>query len=170
MINANKEVRAVIEILKKEHDCYKDLLEFSKSKKNVIIEGKVSELDKMVKLEQGMIWNIGQLEKQREQEVSKLCSVLGIKGEQLTISELSEALQPEHKKELQKVQEELSKLLAELKTVNDLNGQLLEQSLEYIDYSINLISGAGMESGSLYEDIVMNKSKGSKKNLFDTKV
>lgn len=54
--------------------------------------------------------------------------------------------------------------------MNDLNGQLLEQSLEYIDYSINLIAGSGMETGSLYEDIGKGKNRSSKKNIFDTKV
>lgn len=170
MVNANKEVSSVIDILKKEYGYYKDMLELSKSKRKIITEGKVAELDKIVKLEQNMIFNIGQLEKKREEEVSKLCSALGVKSEQITVSELAKDLQPDLRNELEKVQDELHKLLSELKTVNDLNGQLIEQSLEYIDYSINLISGSGMETGSLYEDIGKGKSKAGKKNLFDTKV
>lgn len=170
MANANVEVNAVIDILKKEHSYYKDMLELSKSKKRLIIEGKVGELDKIVKLEQNMIFNVGQLEKKREEAVVKLCSALGVNNDQTMISELARLLKPELKNELEKIQRELQGTLSELKSVNDLNGQLLEQSLEYIDYSINIIAGAGMETGSLYEDMSKNKSKTSKKNIFDTKV
>lgn len=170
MVNANKEINSVIDTLKKEYGCYKDMLELSKSKRKIIIEGKVADLDKIVKLEQNMILNIGQLEKKREEEVAKLCDALGVTGGQITVSELAEALQADQRNELEKVQNELQELLYELKAVNDLNGELLKQSIEYIDYSINLISGAGMETGSLYEDMGKGKRKASKKNLFDTKV
>ena len=170
MVNVDKEVNAVIDILDKEYGYYKDMLELSKSKKKIIVEGKVAELDKIVKLEQNMIFNIGQLEKKREEEVAKLSNALNLNSSQITISELSKVLQPELKKELENMQKNLQDIFSELKAVNDVNGQLIEQSLEYIDYSINLFSGTGMETGSLYEDIGKNKSKQSKKNIFDTKI
>ena len=170
MTNVEKEVNAIIEILKKEYDYYRDMLELSKSKKRIIVEGKVAELDKIVKLEQNMIVDIGQLERKREEEVVTLCKALGIKSEQVTITELSKVLQPELKNKLEDIREKLRETIEELKSVNDVNGQLIEQSLEYIDYSINLISGVGMETGSLYEDIDRRKGKQSKKNIFDTKI
>lgn len=170
MVNVDKEVNAVIDILKNEHSYYKDMLELSKSKKKIIVEGKVAELDKIVKLEQNMIFNIGQLERKREEEVAKLCDALELKVAQITISELSKLLQPELKKGLEDIQNKLQEVFSELKAVNDINGQLIEQSIEYIDYSINLFSGSGMETGSLYEDIGKSKNKQNKKNIFDTKV
>ena len=170
MINVDKEVNAVIEILRNEYDYYKDMLEMSKSKKKIIVEGKVADLDKMVKLEQNMIFNIGQLERKREQEVAKLCKTLELNSSNITISELMQVLRPELKKELEDTQNKLRETLSELKSVNDINGQLIEQSLEYIDYSINLVAGTGMETGSLYEDVGRNKSKQGKVNIFDTKV
>ncbi|HYE83659.1 MAG TPA: flagellar protein FlgN [Clostridia bacterium] len=170
MLNVGKEINAIIDILKKEHGYYKDMLELSKSKKRIIVEGKVTELDKIVKLEQNMIFDIGQLERKREEEVTRLRAALNFNSAQVTISQLAKELQPELKKELEDIQDKLQETFSELKEVNDINGQLIEQSLEYIDYSINIVSGAGMETGSLYEDIGKNKSKQSKKNIFDTKV
>ncbi len=170
MVNIDKEVNAVIDILKKEHGYYMDMLELSKSKKKIIVEGKVAELDKIVKLEQNMIVNIGQLERKREEEVAKLSGILKLNSAQVTITELAKILRPELKKGLEDIQDKLQATFSELKAVNDVNGQLIEQSLEYIDYSINLFAGSGMETGSLYEDIGKNKSKQSKKNIFDTKV
>lgn len=170
MVNIDKEVNAVIDILKKEHSYYNDMLELSKSKKKIIVEGKVAELDKIIKLEQNMIVNIGQLERKREEEVAKLSGRLNLKSEQVTITELANVLQPEQKKRLEEIQNKLQETFSELKSINDINGQLIEQSLEYIDYSINIVTGAGMETGSLYGDIGKNKSKQNKKNIFDTKV
>lgn len=170
MSNVNKEVNAIIEILEKEYGYYMDMLELSKTKKRVIVEGKVAELDKIVKLEQNMIVDIGQLERKREEEAAKLSKALGLKSDQVSISELFGVLQPELKKKLEDIQEKLRKTIDELKSVNDINGQLIEQSLEYIDYSINLISGVGMETGSLYEDIGRSKGKQNKKNLIDKKI
>lgn len=170
MISVDKDVNAVIGILGSEYDYYRDMLELSKSKKRMIVEGKVSELDKIVKLEQNMIYNIGQLEKNREEAVAKLCRDLGLDSGRINISELMQVLRPEHKKHLEDMQGRLHGILSELKSVNDINGQLLQQSLEYIDYSINLMAGTGMETGSLYEDIGKNKGKQTDKNIFDTKV
>lgn len=170
MVNVDKEVSSVIEILGNEYDYYKDMLELSKSKKKIIVEGKVAELDKMVKLEQNMIFNIGQLERKREETVARLCKDMELNSGITNISELMQVLQPEHKKQLEDMQLKLRGILSELKTINDINGQLIEQSLEYIDYSINLLAGTGMETGSLYEDIGKNKNKQRDKNIFDTKV
>jgi len=170
MINVDKEVNAVIDILAEEYGYYSDLVELSKSKKDIIIAGKVAELDKMVKLEQDMIFSIGQLERKREDVISMLCKALDMNSERMTVHELAKVLKPELKNKLEDIQSKLQKALSELKAANDINGQLIEQSLEYIDYSINLIAGSGMETGSLYEDIGKNKSKQGKKNIIDTKI
>lgn len=170
MVNIDKEINAIIDILNKEYAYYKDILELSKSKRNIIVEGKVAELDNIVKLEQNIIISIGQLERNREEEVAGLCKLLELDSSQITISELSNMLKPELGNQLLDIQEKLQNTFRELKAVNDINGQLIEQSLEYIDYSINLIAGTGMETGSLYEDMGRNKNSQSKKNMFDTKV
>jgi flagellar biosynthesis/type III secretory pathway chaperone len=170
VVNVDKEVNALIDILTSEYGYYNDLAELAKSKKDIIIEGKVAELDKIVKLEQNMIFSVGQLERKREDTISKLSGKLDMNSAQITVSELIKVLKPELKNKLEDVQNKLQKVLSELKDANDVNGQLLEQSLEYIDYSINLIAGSGMETGSLYGDIGDNKSKQGKKNIIDTKV
>lgn len=170
MVNVDNEINAVIDILKKEYEYYKDLIEVSKSKKDIIVKGKVSELDKLVKLEQNMIFDIGQLERKREEEVAKLCRALEINDSQVTASELAKSVRDEFRDELEDIQNKLRETFSELKALNDINGQLIEQSLEYIDYSINLLAGSGMETGSLYEDIGKKKNKQIKKNIIDTKV
>ena len=65
------------------------------------------------------------------------------------------------------LKDEISSILKELKEVNDLNSQLIEKSLEYIDFSINLIAGD-------LPDITYNAKKSGGKDkggsFFDQKV
>ena len=53
---------------------------------------------------------------------------------------------------------------------NNINGELIQQSLDYIEYSVNMITSAGPVN-SLYEDLKgAKKGTENKKRLFDTKV
>lgn len=167
----DRHAQNIIAALKKEYAYYVDLLEISKTKKNLIIEGKISELDKIVKLENNMIFDIGQLEKVREQETENLCSALGLDKKGLILTELAKKLEPKYSEHLVKLQKMLTQVFDELKDLNQLNGKLIEQSLEYIDYSINVITSSNQAVESLYEGL-NNKTKNTenKKRLFDTKV
>lgn len=165
----DRQAEKIIEILKKEYAYYKDLLELSNKKKAIVIEGKVSELDKIVKVEQNMIFDLGQLEKIREQELQQLCGMLGVNGK-TNVSELTKLISEQAAKKLAKLQRDLGDTISELQNVNNINGQLIQQSLEYIEYSVNMITTAG-PTNSVYSDL---KGKGkvaeNKKRLFDTKV
>lgn len=159
----------IIEILKKENAYYRDLLALSTKKRGIVIEGKVNELDKIVRFEQNMIFDLGQLEKTREQELQKLCMMLRLDGK-ATITELIKHLPQVQSEELQALQAEMSNTITELQNVNEVNGTLIQQSLEYIEYSVNMITSTGT-ANSLYDDIKgTNKDLNDKKRLFDTKV
>lgn len=164
-----KQAEKIIEIIKKEHEYYKGLLQLSNKKKAIVVEGKVAELEKIVKVEQNLIFDLGQLEKFREQELLKLCQTLQL-GSKTTISELAKQLPQQHAQQFLELQAQLSNTINELQNINEINGQLIQQSLEYIEYSVNMLTSVG-PTNSLYDDI---KSTGhaqeSKKRLFDTKV
>ena len=167
----DKHTQNVISILKKENEYYCDLIELAKKKREVIINGKVDELDKIVKLEQNMIFNIGQLEQAREQEVTKLCSAYNISTGSVTLTEMIEKLQPEVKETVRVVQRKMTATLEELRTLNNINGELIQQSLEYIDFSVNLISSADSTTASLYDDLDKKEVKKEiSKRMFDTKI
>ncbi|OGO77295.1 MAG: hypothetical protein A2Y23_02670 [Clostridiales bacterium GWB2_37_7] len=165
----DRQAEKIVEILKKEYSYYKDLLELSNKKKSFIIESKLPELDKIVKIEQNMIFDLGQLEKIREQELQKLCTMLQLDGK-TNVTELVKHLPLQLSEQLKVLQKEMSNTITELQNVNNVNGQLIQQSLDYIEYSVNMITSAGPAS-SLYEDLKpANQGPDNKKRLFDTKV
>jgi flagellar biosynthesis/type III secretory pathway chaperone len=163
-----RQAEKIIEILSKEHSYYKDLLELSNKKKSVVIEGKVSELDKIVRVEQNMIFDLGQLEKIREQELQKLCTALQLEG-RTNVVELIKHLPTHLSEQLKTLQKELGTTITDLQNANNINGELIQQSLDYIEYSVNMITSVGPVN-SLYENIKgTNKGTENKKRLFDTK-
>jgi len=165
----DRQAEKIIEILKKEHSYYKDLLELSNKKKSIVIESKLPELDKIVKIEQNMIFDLGQLEKEREKELVQLCSMLQL-DVKTNITELAKHLPQHFAEQLKVLQKALGTTISELQNVNNVNGQLIQQSLDYIEYSVNMITSAG-PANSLYEDLKPTKQgMDNKKRLFDTKV
>lgn len=165
----DRQAEKIIEILKKEQNYYRDLLELSNKKKSIIIEGKIPELEKIIKIEQNMIFDLGQLEKHREEELQKLCELMKLDPKS-TVTELSPLLPEQLAKQLKRLQQEIGSTIKELQSVNDVNGQLIQQSLEYIEYTVNMVTSSG-PANSLYDDLqASGKNLNNKKRLFDTKI
>jgi hypothetical protein len=161
-------VDELISILDKEAALYEDVLKLSKNKTNIIVEGKVSELESIVKLEQSMIFKMAKLEDVREGLVEKLSKQLGVNSNELTITQLSNMLQKEQAGKLNVCHKGLAKVLAELKDSNGLNSKLIKNSLEYIDFSVNLLASTSI-AGNLYGNSGQTNDS-SKRNFFDVKL
>ncbi len=133
--------------LEEENILYRDILELSKHKTGIIVEGKVSKLEQLMKVEQGMILRAGKLEQRRIDEVNRLARYFGVSCDKFNISLAIDSTKDEDlKTKLVSLKDGISSSLKELKEVNDLNGELIEKSLEYIDFSINLIGGKDSET------------------------
>ncbi len=156
------------EILNQENEIYDTLSKISNNKTNLIIEGKVNELENIVKIEQTLVIKISKLEDQREKIVGKLCAELGQKPEDVTISGLAEQLSKKEAAELKACQEKMVKNIEELKNTNELNSKLIKNSLEYIDFSINMMTSIDTFTNSYGSS--GNTGDTKKRNLFDVKL
>ncbi|MGB9679524.1 MAG: flagellar protein FlgN [Thermoanaerobacteraceae bacterium] len=153
--------QAFFDVIKGEIEIYQDLLDLSYKKTDVIIAGEVKELDKITKVEGQLLNKILELEEKRE----FLLSEFG--GSSLKDAKILDTFTENEKLSLQKLQSLFFDVLKKLQERNDLNTSLIKQSLEYINYSISLISDVLQEDNGIYGD------KGGKKkytNLIDKKV
>lgn len=150
----------VILCLEKENSIYEKLLSISKEKKKVIIDGKIDELDSIIKMEGNLVLEISKLEDEREKTVNDLAKELGCNREELSISYLCGKLENNRAEHLKKIADSIGGTLKELKEINDLNGKLIEQSLEYVNFSINLMADVLEEQQGAFKG----------KSLFDAKV
>ena len=159
----------VILYLEKENSIYEKLLSISKEKKDIIIDGKINELDSIIKMEGNLIMEISKLEDEREKAVNDLAKELGCNREELSISYLCNKVVDKRVANLKKISDSIGNTLEELKEINDLNGKLIEQSLEFINFSINLVADVMEGQKVVYEG---KKEANGENNvrLFDAKV
>lgn len=165
----NALVEKLIEVLNKETDIYDDILKLSKNKTNVVVEGKVTELENIVKLEQTLVLKMGQLEGIREELIGKISAQLAIEPSKITLSELAKLLKADEAEGLKKVHTRLSGMLNELKTTNQLNTKLIKNSLDYIDFSLNLMTSTNVLTANNYSNSGTVGTAG-KRSLFDVKL
>ena len=166
---ARDNMERIISTLEKENKIYRELLSLSNEKKDYILEGKVKEIDKIVQIESSLIIEISKLEKVREATVQALAEGYGLPQENLTVSYISEKIKDPRSKILAEITDSISKTLVDLKEINDTNGKLLEQSLEYINFSVNLINSSLEPQNGVYE-AKTGETTGEKRSLFDAKV
>lgn len=162
-------IAKILHVLEKEKTIYEELLTLSQEKKNVIIAGKIQELDNFLKVEGNIILEISKLEDEREIAAEALAKQLGCSREELTISYVCDTVKDERCSKLREVANSIGETLSRLKEINDQNGKLIEQSLEYINFSMNLMADSIAGQKAVYEGKV-EESKENNVRLFDAKV
>lgn len=153
-------------VLNEELEVYKKLLDITISKKDIIANNQIKELDQMTKVEQTLILQIGQLEESRETLTSNLKNHFG--DQELNMQRLIDHLPEEDKDFLFDLREDLLKTLTVIDSENKLNKTLIEDSLEYVNFNLELLTGAHNDGS--YENTATEKEVGTRKNLFDVKI
>jgi len=159
---------SLIGILEQEARIYDSLLRISRDKTSIIIENKISELDKLTRLEQSLILQMGRLEAQREKLVENLAAELGLNPSGVTASELVRHLDEQQARRLKEYQAGMNETLNTLRDANELNARLIHNSLEYINFSINLLTA--VDGGSNNYGSTGEISSGKKRNFLDVKL
>jgi flagellar biosynthesis/type III secretory pathway chaperone len=133
-------IQDLIQVLEEETLCYKNLLELSKEKTDILVAGDTVALQELTKTEQTMVAKTLRLEKKRDQVIDDIALVLNEDKNSLTISKLLERLKNEEERErLKAVQSEIKNVLEDLKRLNEQNRLLLNQSIDMIDFTLNAI-------------------------------
>lgn len=137
----------LIDVLENEEKEYQDLILLSREKTPVIVKGDLEKLQKITDAEQIVIGKINKLEKKRTEVAKDIALVLARDEETLKISDIIEILekQPEEQKRLVEVYEKLKDTLNKISTVNEMNKSLINESLDFIGYNMNLLKGAYQE-------------------------
>ena len=161
-------IDSMIEVLNAQYDNYRNLLELSREKSDVIVDGRIDQLEKMVRMEEQLIVEAGRLEQRRIHTVCELAEGLGIPQQEITIDLLMEHGSQLHKKRLMELKSLLNRYIADQKRINELNSKLLSNYLDYIEFTLNLLTGA--DQGLLYHQKDKGQAAGVKRNLFDKKV
>jgi len=136
-------------------------------KKDLIINDKTTELSELTNKENAVVGKIQKLDKIRITLMNDITNVLG-QNARLTLTELSELMknQPEYER-LYGLTLRTQETLDELKALNDQNRMLIENSLEYINFTVNVIRGQALPEQAIYDS--SGEEIGLRQGFFDAK-
>ena len=163
-------IHDLITVLEHQKECYEGLLTLAQYKTDSIINREMEFLEQVLKREQEFMGRSARLEKNRETILKDISNVLNINLKSLTISTLITKLEntPDEQEILKQIREDLLKIVAEIKVHNDTNEGLIQQSLGFIDFTLNALQSMNTHPSTGYQE----KGDGSKQqsiSFFDTK-
>lgn len=154
------------------NDVLDELAELGQEKQQVIILGKVKELDSLIHKEGTIISNLDKLEGARYKLQEQIGQSWGMKIEEVSaqgILKKAEESYPSCFRDLEEAIKRLDYNLTRLKAINAHNNELIEQSLDYIKLMEALIKGDGTGTYSS-EGLQAEKNNYALKNLLDKKI
>ncbi|MFC7393839.1 flagellar protein FlgN [Scopulibacillus cellulosilyticus] len=119
---------------------HKMLNQLAAAKIQVIKDGDVKQLNQIINQEEKVICRIRQLEKDREMIVKAILQKKNVSGEHTpALTEILAYIPSVYHHQLKQLRGELVQQIESLKETNDLNQQLLRQSLQWVHLNINLL-------------------------------
>ncbi len=154
-------INDLISMLNNQAQTYEELYGLSLEKKDAIVKDNLEELQKITDLENILVSQHQRVEKKRALLMGDIAIVLGRKEKELSLATLIELMegQNEHE-ELIRVRARMRDALDKLAKSNEINSMLIQTSLEYIDYSLNVMQSSinqeftsySVQGGKLKED------------------
>lgn len=147
-------IHDLIEILGEQKECYEGLLTLAKYKTDSIVNREMDILEQVLKREQEFIGRASRLEKNREEILKDISNVLNISFKELTIANLILSLDktPDEQEELRQLRQELIDIVEQIKQHNMTNEGLINQSLEFIEFTLNAIQSMNSYPSSGYQE------------------
>ncbi|MDD3239110.1 MAG: flagellar protein FlgN [Lachnospira sp.] len=139
-------IDALTDVMNKENEEYNRLLELAQKKTSAIVEGNVEVLQEILGKEQRVIDRINQLDETRESNVKDICNVLNLTYGQIKVDQIVQMLErkPKEHDALQEAHLGLKRTLDQMMRVNENNKMLLKESMDMIDFELNLAKSAVM--------------------------
>ena len=164
----------LISILEQEDSLYEDLLKLSMSKTPVLISGDLEALSRITEDEQEIVNKVNALDKKREEGMKDIANVLGKDVKTLKLTDLIDVLRsrPAEQNRLAAIYDKLSDTRGQMKRTNEQNRELIESSLEMVQFDMNVLQAykaapetANYSKNALNSGAYMGNTKGG----FDAK-
>lgn len=147
------------------------LVEVSLKKREILIDGEIEPLSQLIAEESKLVRKMGKLEEERMFQVKEYLRRQGITADEMTVSQLLSIIPSKEGKEaIQSLADKLQKTIGQLQQHNDLNSKLIQDSLDYINHSLEMMtdnSGEGINYQRPAGSVKKNPSTG--RSFFDTK-
>lgn len=140
----------LITVLGQEKEIYEKLIPISERKTAILIKEDLPELQKVTDEEQSLLDAAHAADRKREKIIADIGVVLNRDPKDLDLTTLTKlmARQPAEKKRLSELHDSLKPVMQRLVNVNQRNKELIENSLEMIEFNMNFIQSTRMSPGS----------------------
>ncbi|MCH5266047.1 MAG: flagellar protein FlgN [Lachnospiraceae bacterium] len=140
----------LIDTLSSEELLYRELIPVGEEKTRAIIANDLDSLQEITVRERELVDKTAALEKKREQVAVDIATVLGRDPKTITLEQIAQALknQPDDQAKLQEVHDRLRRTVTRLQQINNQNKNLLKESMEMVEFNMNVIRSTRMSSGS----------------------
>jgi flagellar biosynthesis/type III secretory pathway chaperone len=131
----------LIDCLEQETKEFARLLTLSQQKTPVIVNSKITELEKITDEEQIIVGRITGLEARRESVTKDIAEVINKDVEDLKLTTLIDLMsnQPKERKRLSDVHDRLAETVKQVRQVNENNAELIKHSLEMVNFDLSVI-------------------------------
>ncbi len=162
----------LINELDEERKIYTILLDIADQKTQIIINGDVPSLQQLTQNEQELAGRLYRLNQKRQELIKDIALVTNIDEKDLTVTKLTGLLSKEksiHSK-LTDITLQMQSIVNKFKKKNEQNKQLIQQSLDYIDFTFNALQSTySMPDTNHYEHEGTVTQGVQKKSFFDAK-
>lgn len=143
-------IQELIQTIESEDKLYEDLIPIAVKKTRIIIDNDLDSLQQITEQEQLIVEKLNALERKREEVIVNIGTVINRDPETLTMKKIIAFLgkSKEEQDKLTRAHDSLKNKLNNLIEVNNHNKSLIQQSLEMIEFNMNLIQSTRMSPGS----------------------
>ncbi|HHV19648.1 MAG TPA: flagellar protein FlgN [Thermoanaerobacterales bacterium] len=133
----------LIKVMREQLEAYKELLHLAEEKSDVLIQADVKLLGEITEIEQNLILKLGKLEEERIKLIEQIAKAYNKEASKVKADFYKSILNKEEAKAFSAIYDELRTVLPEIEVKNRRNEKMIKNALDYIDYSIKLLTDAG---------------------------
>lgn len=159
-------IEEVRDVLQQQIPIYDELLEIGIKKKVILVKTDTDALKEYTREENSLVGALQKLEKKRVELYNDICSITGKKAP-INLKDIIATLDGQPiQKELSQVRETLITSMEKLKKINNQNQELLQTSIDYVEFSVNLLRDS---TSQVYYDSTGNEINTLTNKMFDAK-
>ncbi|GAB1530852.1 MULTISPECIES: flagellar protein FlgN [Brevibacillus] len=162
-------MRQLFELLENLLQFHKALYTLAMQKKSVLIKGHVDDLIAITSKEQKLIKGVIEAEEERQKLIKQIVSEKSIALQDYTLAEFIKwTTSAEEKNQLTNYRNDLIRIVSDLRDANELNQQLLGQSLSFVNIQLDMILDTP-EEDFIYKKPTISNLQVSKRAIINNK-
>ncbi len=124
--------------LNEQLEYYGELSAIALEKTSVVVKNDIDSLSKINTVENMLVVRLEKLDKKNKEILNDILMVTGKKLDKVTVRNIAKLLSNEEGAELERLTKELYEVATQMKEINEKNRILVDTSLEFADFSMNV--------------------------------